>query len=97
MSLLNPLALGLAALSVPIVLMYILKLRRKEQVVSSTVFWQRALEDVQANAPWQRLRPNILLLLQLLALAAIVLGRARPECTRATTYPGDLVLGVDRS
>lgn len=97
MTLLTPLALGLSALAVPIVLMYILKLRRQEQVVSSTMLWRRALEDVQANAPWQRLRPNMLLLLQLLILAALVLALAAPAYSASHTYSGDLIVIVDRS
>lgn len=96
-TLLNPLALGLAALSIPIVLMYMLKLRRQEKVVSSTFLWRRAVDDVQANAPWQRLRPSLLLVVQLLALVALVLAIGQPAYSRARTYAGDLVLIVDQS
>ncbi|HEV2474183.1 MAG TPA: BatA and WFA domain-containing protein, partial [Chthonomonadales bacterium] len=75
----NPAALlWLPPLGGLIVLLYILKLRRKDVVVSSTLLWQRVIRDVQANAPFQRLRPNALLLLQLLALALIALAAAKP-------------------
>lgn len=97
MTFLTPLALALSVLAVPIVLMYVLKLRRRPQVVSSTLLWQRALDDVQANAPWQRLRPSILLLLQLLALVALVLALAQPAYTRAERFTGDLIVIVDES
>ena len=97
MTLLTPLALALTALAVPVVAMYILKLRRQQQVISSTLLWQRALDDVQANAPWQRLRPSILLLLQLLALLALVLALAAPAYSSAHHYRGDLILIVDES
>ena len=36
------------------------------------------VRDVEANAPWQRLRRNLLLLLQLLFTAALMLALARP-------------------
>jgi hypothetical protein len=36
------------------------------------------VRDVEANAPWQRLRRNLLLILQLLFLAALILALARP-------------------
>jgi len=97
MTLLTPLALALTALAVPVVAMYILKLRRQQQVISSTLLWQRALDDVQANAPWQRLRPSILLLLQLLALLALVLALAQPAYSSAHHFSGDLILIVDES
>ena len=95
--LLTPLALALSALAVPIVLMYVLKLRRQEHVVPSTFLWDQAMEDVQANAPWQRLRFNILLLLQLLALAVLIFSLARPVYSRSHVIAGDLVVIVDES
>ncbi|MCA1598092.1 MAG: BatA domain-containing protein, partial [Chloroflexi bacterium] len=70
MNLLAPAALGLGLLAIPIVAMYILKMRRPPRPVPSTFLWEQVLDDAQANAPWQRLRRNLLLLLQLLALAA---------------------------
>lgn len=78
MSFLSPVALFGLLLAVPIILMYMLRLRRREQVVSSTFLWQQVLQDQEANTPWQRLRRNLLLLLQLLILAALILALARP-------------------
>jgi len=78
MSFLTPLAFTLAILLPVIIAMYLLKLRRTEQLVSSTYLWQRMVRDVEANAPWQRLRRNLLLLLQLLFLLALIFALARP-------------------
>ncbi len=95
--LLAPLALLLLVLAVPIVLLYVLKLRRQEYRVPSTFLWRQVMDDIQANAPWQRLRFNILLLLQLLALAAIVLSLAQPAYSRSHVIAGDLIVIVDES
>jgi Ca-activated chloride channel family protein len=78
MHFLAPAAFALAALVPVIIAMYLLKLRRTEQVVSSVYLWRRMVRDVEANAPWQRLRRNLLLILQLLFLAALILSLARP-------------------
>ncbi|MBN1639849.1 MAG: VWA domain-containing protein [Anaerolineae bacterium] len=78
MQFLAPAAFALALLFPLVVLMYLLRLRRTERVVSSTYLWRRMVRDVEANAPWQRLRRNLLLLLQLLALGAMVVALARP-------------------
>ena len=79
MSFLTPLALiGALVLGPIIVAMYLLKLRREERRVSSTFLWQRVVRDVEANAPWQKLRRNLLLLLQLLLLLLLVLALALP-------------------
>ena len=65
----------LGLLFVPAVLaMYLLKLRRDEAVVPSTLLWTRLVADVEANAPWQRLRRSLLLLLQLLLVAVLGAG-----------------------
>jgi hypothetical protein len=79
MHLLAPLALiAFAPIAAAIIALYLLKLRRRDFVVPSVFLWRRAVQDVQANAPFQRLRANLLLLLQLLALACLVAGLGGP-------------------
>ncbi len=97
MSFLTPLAFGLAALLPVIVALYFLKLRREEQRISSTYLWRTLVRDTAANAPWQRLRPNLLLLLQLLFLAALILALARPFTWSAATAGSHLILVADTS
>lgn len=99
MSFLNPfaaLAIGAAAASL-LLLLYFLKLRRREHTVSSTLLWRRATQDLQVNAPFQRLRRNLLLLLQLLVLAAAILALARPVVQTPLARQKSLVLVIDHS
>ena len=97
MSFLSPLAL-LGLLFVPVVLaMYLLKLRREQRIVPSTLLWQRLLTDVEANAPWQRLRRSLLLLLQLLLVALLAILAARPFLERPAGLAGDVVIVIDTS
>lgn len=84
MTLLNPAALWFGLLAIPVLALYFLKLRRRERMVSSLLLWRPVIEDRQANALWQRLRRNLLLILQLIALVALVGASARP----ARTEPG---------
>jgi Ca-activated chloride channel homolog len=97
MSFLAPIALaGLAFL--PVVLaMYLLKLRRDRAVIPSTLLWHALVADVEANAPWQKLRRSLLLLLQLLLVAILAILAARPFVERPAGLAGDLVLVVDTS
>ncbi len=97
MSLLTPLALLLGLLAAPIILLYMLRLRRRETPVSSTLLWQKLLRDREANAPWQRLRRNLLLLLQLLILAALALALARPFLPVPSVVSGSVVVLLDGS
>ncbi|MDY7039280.1 MAG: BatA and WFA domain-containing protein [Chloroflexota bacterium] len=78
MNFLLPTAFILTTLIPIIIAFYFLKLRREEQQVSSVYLWRRAVRDVEANAPWQRLRRNLLLFLQIAFLVALILALARP-------------------
>ncbi len=96
-SLLAPAMLLTALLAVPILLLYMLKLRRQEVSVSSTLLWQQLLRDRQANTPWQRLKRSLFLLLQLLILALLVLALARPALPAPSPVSGPTVLLLDAS
>jgi hypothetical protein len=97
MSFLTPLFLLLGLLAVPIILLYMLRLRRREMLVSSTMLWQKLMRDREANAPWQRLRRNLLLILQLLILAALVIALARPFLPVPSVVSGSVVILLDGS
>jgi hypothetical protein len=97
MSFLAPLSLLFGLLAVPILILYMLKLRRREVEISSTLLWQMLLRDREANAPWQRLKRNLLLLLQLLLLAALVTALARPFLRVPTVASGTVVVLLDAS
>lgn len=95
MGFLVPAALGFAAILPGIVALYFLKLRRKEREVSSTWLWRTVLRDRQANSLWQRLRVSLLLLLQLLAAAALVLGLGHPFAMMKGVTAGNTVILLD--
>ena len=97
MNFLAPLFLTLSALAIPIVILYMLKLRRREQEVSSTFLWQMVIRDREANSPWQKLRRNLLLLLQLLLLALLVVALARPFIPVQVVASGQVTVVLDAS
>jgi hypothetical protein len=92
-----PLALiGLVSLPI-IVAYYMLRLRRRDVPVGSTFLWQQLVRDVEANAPWQRLRFSWLLLLQLLIALVAVIAAARPFLAVSSDLAANVVLIVDTS
>lgn len=97
MSFLSPFAFLLAAILPIIIAMYLLKLRRIEQTVASTYLWQRMVRDVEANSPWQRLRRNLLLYLQLLVAILLILALARPFSWAEGPAGAAVVLILDHS
>ena len=90
-------ALGFAATIPVVVLFYLLKRKRVVKLVSSTMLWQRFLSETQASAPFQKLRKNWLLILQILLLALAVLALSRPYFA-AKAKPAELrVIILDAS
>ncbi|WP_035294515.1 BatA and WFA domain-containing protein [Clostridium sp. KNHs214] len=61
-----------------VVIMYMLKEKLKEKQVSSTFLWENALKDVEVNKPWQKLKNNFLLIIQLFIITLLVLAAANP-------------------
>ncbi|HMO24985.1 MAG TPA: VWA domain-containing protein, partial [Tepidisphaeraceae bacterium] len=98
-SFLNLTAAAIAAgIVVPALLaLYFLKLRRQEMSVASTFLWKKTIQDLQVNAPFQRLRRNLLLLLQLLLLALLLIALARPISSSKPVAGARTVILIDRS
>jgi hypothetical protein len=96
---LNPwtaLAAGTVAAAI-LVGLYFLKLRRSEAPVSSTLLWKKAIQDLQVNAPFQKLRNNLLLILQLLMLLFLAAALARPVVNFTPGAGAINVILIDRS
>src|SRR5215208_697616 len=96
---LNPWTAALAgAIVIPsLLILYFLKLRRREMTVPSTLLWKKAVQDLQVNAPFQRLRRNLLLFLQLLLLLLLILALAKPVANVTPTAGKTTVIAIDHS
>lgn len=97
MNFLAPFAFAFAAALPVVVLFYLLKRKRVVKLVSSTLLWQKFLAETQASAPFQKLRHNWLLILQLLLLAFIVFALSRPYFTGEIQTGGLQVVILDAS
>src|SRR3954470_3558632 len=96
---LNPwAALVAASVVIPaLLILYFLKLRRREMTVPSTLLWKKAIQDLQVNAPFQKLRRNLLLFLQLLLLLLLLLALSRPVTNYKPGAGTTTVILIDRS
>lgn len=99
MGFISPLVAAIAAgITIPaLVSLYFLKLKRKRMVIPSTLLWQRAVQDLQVNAPFQKIKNNLLLWIQLLLLLLLLFAFARPT-QNAFASPGErVVIVIDHS
>ena len=87
----------LALLGVPvIILLYLLKQKYKDAVVSSLFLWKAGLNNTEAQRPWQKLRKNMLILMQILAVILLALALANP-IIMGKEQNADYILVIDSS
>ncbi len=97
MNFLSPTAFLLFGLAAPIVMLYILRLRRRREPVSTLMFWEQIFREKQTTSLFQKLKHLLSLLLQLLFLALLVLALARPQFAFVTKSARQVILILDRS
>lgn len=91
-------AIAAAALALPVLLfLYFLKLRRFPLRIPSTLLWRKSIEDMQVNAPFQRLRITLLFLLQLLILALFIAALGQPVIMGESAAGMRMTILIDRS
>jgi von Willebrand factor type A domain/Aerotolerance regulator N-terminal len=80
-----------------LILLYFLKLKRKSLAVPSTFLWKKTIEDLRVNSLFQWLRNNVLLLLQLLAVLAMIYAILAPRFHGAGQRGKHYILMIDNS
>jgi Mg-chelatase subunit ChlD len=93
----NPAGLWLGLLALPVLALHVLRPRRPAVEVSSTFLWREVAKPVSVAAPWQKLRPSVLLFLQLLAVALLAVAVAQPVRTTSAHLARHTVFIVDAS
>jgi|GEM_PF-2821934 len=87
-----------AAVALPTLgLLYFLKLRRRRVKVPTTLLWQKSVEDLQVNTPFQKFKNNILFWLQLLAVCLLLLALARPLISGGASNADRVAIVIDTS
>ncbi len=78
-----------------IVLLYMLRLKRREITVSTHLFWQRVLQESSRRAFFHRLRHLLSLLLHILIFLLIAAALARPLWKPAAEVASNTVIVLD--
>ena len=80
-----------------IILMYILKQNFEKKEVSSTFLWDLAMVETKVNTPWQRLKNNILMLIQILVVILIVIALLKPSIIREELVDANKIIVIDNT
>ena len=92
-----PIAFLLASLAVPIVGLYILKVRLRRVPVSTNLFWSQIYDEKKPRSIWQNLRHLRSLVAQLFMLSLLVFAIADPYLPWQTKEVRRVVLIIDPS
>ena len=92
-----PWAFAFLALVPLVLLLHSLRLRRREVRISAVYLWEELLRERRSTFGMSRLLRSLLLLLQILGIAALTLGLADPFARLPSTKEGDIVLVLDAS
>jgi hypothetical protein len=93
----NPIGWWWAAIALPIIGFYILKVRLRRQPVSTMLFWDKVFDEKKPRAWWQQLRHWLSLLLQLALLLLLVGALVDPLWSWQKNQRRKVVLVVDNS
>jgi len=92
-----PWAFALLALVPLVLLLHSLRLRRREVRISAVYLWEELLRERRSTLGMSKLLRSLLLLLQILGIAALTFGLADPFARLPSTKEGDIVLVMDDS
>ncbi len=97
MSLLNPSALWLLLLAVPLVALYALRVRPPRATIATFMFWEPRHESTRRRAPWYRVQDLVSLIFQLALLALFVTALAEPRFNSRDAAARQVVIVIDNS
>lgn len=80
-----------------VLLYYFFRKKYTKQVVSSTLFWEEAMQETKASPYLQKLQKNLLLLLQLAALILFVLALMQPYIKQTELKGQQFIFVLDTS
>lgn len=80
-----------------ILLLYLLKQKALDNQVSSLYLWREVYRNMESQTPWEKLKHNLLLYLQLLLALLLILSMAGPYRNQAGQERKNVILIMDNS
>ena len=80
-----------------IIIMYMMKQKAKEQKVSSLYLWSEMIKNDRANTPWEKLKKNWLMILQIITLLVLIAALTSPYFLSGLVSSGKACIVIDSS
>lgn len=93
----NYLPFGLLILVPGIILLYILKQKSEDKDISSLYLWRETYKNIEVSKPWEKLKNNLLMYLQIAVVLGLILALAGPYIASREGAADHVVLVFDNS
>lgn len=80
-----------------IILLYILKQKVKDEPFSSTMLWQEIYKNLEAKTPFEKLKQNILMYLQILLMILLIFALMAPVLNKGGAVQENTIIVMDNS
>ena len=81
----------------PVIMLYILKRKYKEEIISSSLLWKEVYKNTRANTPWEKFKKNILLLLQIIIILSVILALMSPFISIGGRSYKNVIIVIDNT
>ena len=93
----NYLPFGLLILVPGIILLYILKQKSEDKDISSLYLWRETYKNIEVSKPWEKLKNNLLMYLQIAVVSGLIFALAGPYIASREGNVDHVVLVFDNS
>lgn len=97
MHFLSLLPFGLFILVPGIILLYILKQKSQDKDISSLYLWRETYKNIEASTPWEKLKNNLLMYIQIAVIISIILALAGPYIANMGKESKNVIMVFDNS
>ena len=89
--------LALLALVPVIIFMYLLKQKAEKKEVPSLFLWKETYHNIEANTPWEKLKKNWLMILQIILFCVLIFALMSPFLAGCGRNSDHVVIVIDNS
>lgn len=80
-----------------IILLYLLKQKPQDQMFSSTLLWKEIYKNLEAKTPFEKLKHNILMYIQILIMLALIFALMSPFIKSGISSDDNVIIVIDNS